>query len=332
MLTRRTLAAAATALPLFAVKRACAAEFSFRLGHPLPASHPLNVRGAEACSRIAAATDGRVSITVHPDSQLGPDSEALKKLRAGEIEMMAAFGLVLSTVAPVASLPDTPFAFKSYAQVWSAMDGALGALLRQGIAQSGYVPIGRTWDNGFRHVTSSTKPVRSPEDLHGLKIRVPVSPLAVSMFKALGAEPTGLNFSELYAALQTHVLEGEENSLFLIENAKLNEVQRYCSLTNHIWDGFWILVNQQAWGSLPSRFQDLVEAEFDRAGQLQRDDMAHANPGLRGDLAMLGMEINPVLPSEFQQVLRGANFYAGWRDKFGEKAWEVLENSAGRLS
>ena len=331
MLTRRHVIGAA-AIPLFAIKRAHAAEFSFRCGHPLPADHPLNVRASEACTRIAEATAGRVAITMHPDSQLGPDTESLRKLRAGEIEMMAAFGLVLSTVVPVASIHAAAFAFKTYAQVWAAMDGALGAVVRRDIVQAGLVPVGRIWDNGFRQATSSTRPIRGPEDLRGLKLRVPVSPLSISMFKALGAEPAGLNFSELYSALQARTVEGQENSLVLIQSAKLFEVQSFCSLTNHMWDGFWFLANPHAWQGLPPRLQDLVQAEFDRSAQFQRADMARASPGLRGDLALLGMTINPVGASEFQHVLSKAGFYSEWREKFGDAAWTVLEGAVGGLA
>ncbi len=331
MLTRRHTFAAA-ALPLFAIKRAHAAEFNFRCGHLLPVAHPLHVRATEACARIASATDGRVSITMVPDSKLGPDTEALKLLRSGEIEMMAAFGLVLSTVVPMASIHAAGFGFKTYGQVWSAMDGALGALVQQDILQNGYVPVGPIWDNGFRQITTSSKPVRQPADLKGLKIRVPVSPLSIGMFRALGAEPTGINFSGLYPALQARTVDAQENSLVLIESAKLFEVQSFCSLTNHMWDGYWFLINPERWRSLPPTFQDVLRVEFARAALLQRTDMARQSPALRSDLVDVGMTINPVDATSFQAVLSKTGFYAEWRAKFGEKPWRTLEETVGELA
>ena len=332
MLTRRYALGAAGSLPLFAIGRAHAAEFNFRCGHPLPPAHPLHIRALEASERIAAATDGRVAITLFPESALAPDTDALKMLRAGEIDMMAAFGLVLSTVVPSASIHAAGFAFKTYGQVYEAMDGALGNFVQQDILRNGYVPIGPIWDNGFRQVTTSLKAIRNPDDLHGLKIRVPVSPLSISMFKAFGAEPTGINFSGLHAALLAHTVNAQENSLVLIESAKLFEVQSTCSLTNHMWDGYWLLIHPPTWASLPAAVQEIMRTEFDRAARLQRADMARASPELRGGLVELGMEINPVETEAFQRVLSKAGFYAEWRGKFGDTAWQLLEEKVGALS
>jgi len=332
LLGRRALGLAAAGLPLFAIKRAHAAEFGFKFANNLPPLHPLNVRAAEACERIAKATDGRVAITMHPASQLGPDTEVLKKLQAGEVELFTLSGLILSSVVPPASINGIGFAFKTYRQVWGAMDGAMGAFVRGEIGKRGLVAVGRIWDNGFRQTTTSTKAVRSPEDLRGMKLRVPVSPLWTSMFKALGTDPVSLNFSEVYAALQARTAAGQENPLALVQAAKLYEVQTYCSLTNHMWDGFWLLANERVWSGMPGGLRDLVEAEFDRSAQNERDDLLRLNPEQRGDLAMLGMSINPVQSSEFQQVLQQAGFYAEWRGKYGEAAWGLLEDAVGKLA
>ncbi|WP_435336195.1 TRAP transporter substrate-binding protein, partial [Klebsiella pneumoniae] len=109
----------------------------------------------------------------------------------------------------------------------------------------------RIWDNGFRQITSSTRPIAGPADLQGFKIRVPVSPLWTSMFKALDSAPASINFAEVYSSLQTKIVDGQENPLAIISTAKLYEVQKYCSLTNHMWDGFWFLANRRAWERLP---------------------------------------------------------------------------------
>ena len=130
------------------------------------------------------------------------------------------------------------------------MDGDLGAYIRGEIAKANLVAMDKIWDNGFRQTTSSSKPINHPDDLKGFKIRVPVSPLWTSMFKAFDAAPASINFSEVYSALQTKIVEGQENPLAIISTAKLYEVQKYCSLTNHMWDGFWFLANRRAWERL----------------------------------------------------------------------------------
>src|SRR3984957_8461253 len=121
------------------------------------------------------------------------------------------------------------------------MDGEPGAHVRSVIAKSGLVAFEKMGDNGYRQVTSSTPPINTPDHFKGFKIRVPVSPLWTSMFKAFGAAPASINFSEVYSALQTKVVEGQENPLAIIATAKLYEVQKYASTTNHMWDGFWFL-------------------------------------------------------------------------------------------
>ncbi len=331
-LARRTLIAGAAALPLVNVGRALAADFSYKLSNNLPAVHPLNVRVEEAVARIAAATEGRVQIKLYPDSQLGPDTETIVKLGTGELEMLSMSASIVSTLVPAASINGISFAFKNYNQVWAAMDGKLGAFVRGEIAKRGVIAVGRMWNNGFRQITTSTKAVRTPADLRGMKIRVPVSPLWTSTFNALGATPVSLNFNQVHAALESHAVDGQENSLAVIQAAKLYEVQSYCSLTNHIWDGFWLLANAQAMTRLPGGDREIVEAEFNRSVTDERADLTRLNPGMRGDLVVSGLQLNAVEAEPFQRMLQTAGYYAEWRDRFGDAAWRLLEENVGALS
>ena len=145
---------------------------------------------------------------------------------------------VLSTLIPTASIWGVGFAWKDYETLWRALDGKLGASLRAQITKAGLIPLEKIWDNGFRQITTSTRPIGKPEGLKGMKIRVPINALWTSLFESLGASPTGINFAEVYSALQTKVVDGQENPPAIIAAAKLYEVQRYCALTNHIWDGW----------------------------------------------------------------------------------------------
>jgi tripartite ATP-independent transporter DctP family solute receptor len=242
--TLRTLAAA-TAAPLLAgVPRfAHAAEFSFKYGHNLPVTHPLHIRAQEAADRIAKESNGRVEIKIFPNNQLGGDTDMLAQVRSGGIDLFTPSALVVATLVPLAAINAVGFAFADYAQVWKAMDGGLGAHVRAALAKVRLHAFEKMWDNGFRQTTSSNKPIDAAKDFDGLKIRVPVSPLSIAMFKALGASPTSLQFSEVYTSLQTKVVDAQENPLPIIQVAKLYEVQKYCSLTNHIWDGFWMIMN-----------------------------------------------------------------------------------------
>ena len=334
-LGRRELVIASLAsLPLVAVRTrpAAAAEFSYKFASNLPATHPLNVRAGEAAERILKATDGRVELRVFPNNQLGSDTDTLSQLRSGAVEFFSLSGLILSTLVPAASINGVGFAFKDYDQVWQTMDGALGAYVRAEIAKRGLLAMDRIWDNGFRQTTTGTKPITTPADLRGMKLRVPVSPLWTSMFAALGAAPASINFSEVYSALQTKIVDGQENPLAIIDAAKLYEVQRFCSLTNHMWDGFWFLANRRAFDRLPKEAQEIVVREVNRSALEQRADVAKLNAELRGKLTGAGLAFNAVDATAFREQLRAAGFYKEWRGKYGDEAWGVLEASLGSLS
>jgi tripartite ATP-independent transporter DctP family solute receptor len=332
-ITRRQIlaGAAAAALPVTGA-HAQKAEFNYKYANNLPVTHPMNVRAKEMADAIRAETRGRVDIQIFPSSQLGSDTDMLSQLRSGGIEFFTLSGLILSTLVPQSSISGVGFAFTSYDAVWKAMDGELGAWIRAQIAKANLVAMDRIWDNGFRQITSSTKVITAPEDLKGFKIRVPVSPLWTSMFKAFDAAPASINFAEVYSALQTKVVEGQENPLAIISTAKLYEVQKYCSLTNHMWDGFWFLANKKAWEKLPADLQAIVAKHVNAAGMAERADVAALNATLQKDLAAKGMSFNTPSADAFRAHLRKAGFYAEWKAKFGDEGWAVLERAAGKLS
>src|SRR6195952_2614357 len=145
---------AASVLPRMAM---AAAESEFKLGVNTPDTHPLTLRLIEAAKLIGAQSSGRLNVTVFPNSQLGGDPEMLSQVRAGGIELLAAPSLTLSTLVPLSGLPSIGFAFQSYDQVWAAMDGGVGALVREAIGKAGIIPMQKVWDNGFLQITSSSR-------------------------------------------------------------------------------------------------------------------------------------------------------------------------------
>jgi TRAP-type transport system periplasmic protein len=322
-------AGATVAMPWIA---RAAPEFSLKYANNVPVTHPLNVRAKEAMDRIKAQTNGRVEIEIFPNNQLGSDTDMLSQLRSGAIEFFTLSGLILSTLVPVASINGIGFAWGSYDQVWPAMDGGLGAFIRAQITKAGLHAMEQAWDNGFRQITSSTRPIKTPDDLKGFKIRVPPSPLWTSMFKAFDAAPTSINFSEVYSALQTKVVEGQENPLAVIFFAKLFEVQKYLSQTNHMWDGFWFLANGKAWQGLPADARDVIAKNLNQSALDQREDVKKANDTLQADLTSKGMEFIKVDPAPFRAKLQSAGFYKEWRGKYGDEAWAVLEKFTGPIS
>ena len=330
----RTTAAAVGSVSLFGIltRRGDAAEFVYRYANNNVAAHPMNVRLREAVDKIKEESSGRLEVQVFPNSQLGGDTDMLSQLRTGAIQMFNLSGLILATYVPVASINGIGFAFKDYDQVWSAMDGALGAFVRGAIAKAGLYAFDNMWDNGYRQVTSSTHPINTPNDMRGFKIRVPVSPLWTSMFKALGGSPTSININEVYSALQTKIVEGQENPLSLINLFKFFEVQKYVSYTNHMWDGFWTLANAKAWADLPKDLQEVLAKNINGAALKEREDVHKLNESLEGELTQKGMVFNKTDTEAFRTTLRAAKFYGEWKEKYGAEAWAVLEKQVGNLS
>ena len=334
-LTRRkliqgTAIAAASAVPLkFAYGQA--AEFTYKFANNVPLTHPLNVHAKAAADAIRNETSGRLDIQIFPSSQLGSDTDTLSQVRAGGVEFFTLSGLILSTLVPAAALNGVGFAFPDYASVWKAMDGDVGAYVRGQIAKLNLVAMDKIWDNGFRQITTSNKPINASDDLRGLKIRVPVSPMWTSLFKAFDSAPASINASEMYTALQTKVVDAQENPLSVISIFKLNEVQKYCSLTNHMWDGFWFLANRRAWERLPAPLREIAAKHLNAAAVNQRAEIATLNASLQQEIAAKGMVFNTPPMEPFRDKLRSAGYYAEWKGKFGEEAWSILERSTGKL-
>ena len=330
--TRRAfLAGAAAAFPLVSIlsRPANAAEFRLKYATGQAVTHPVNIRAQEAIDRIREATSGRVDIRLFPANQLGSDTDLLAQVRSGAVEFFNVSSLILATFVPLSGMTSLGFAFKDYDQVWQAMDGPFGDHIRAEIARRPIFAMNRIWDNGFRQITSSGREIRTPEDLDGFRLRVPPAPALTSLFKALGAGPSPINFNELYTALQTHVVEGQENPLAIIATAKLFEVQKYLSMTNHMWDGFWFLANRRAWERLPADLRTNVHNNINAAAVQEREDVAKLNAGLKDELTQKGMVFNDTQAAPFREALRKAGFYAEWKKKYGDEAWAILEKAVG---
>ncbi len=332
-ITRRAMLAAA-ALPLVAVhpRRARAAEFTYKFATGQDPTHPVNVRAQEAIDRIQKASDGRLEMRLFPANQLGSDTDLLSQVRTGGVDFFNLATSILNTLVPAAGLVNIGFAFKDYDAVWSAADGDLGKYIAAQITKVGLISVTPLWDNGFRQITSSTRDILAPADLKGFKIRVPPAPILTSLFQSLGASPTPINFNELYSALQTKVVEGQENPLAIIATTKLYEVQKSLSMTGHVWDGYQILGNRRSWERLPQDLRDIVQRELAQSGKDERADIAKLSISLRQNLATKGMVVHDVDRAAFRAALNGTSYYKDWKAKFGDQAWEVLEATSGKLT
>lgn len=309
-----------------------AADFDFKLANGFPASHPLNLRSMEAIGRIRDQSGGRLNITLFPGSQLGADTDSLSQLRSGALELYASSSGVFSSLTRVASIGNMPFIWADPNAMWPHMDGELGGMIKSGFSELGLIQVGTAWDNGFRQITSSTKPITSVEDLSGFKIRVPNSPVNLSLFKALGASPVTINIPELYSALQTGIVDGQENPLSIIEGNRLHEVQKFCAISNHTWDAVFVVANRGIWERLPADLQAIVERNFSEAGMMERSDVPELEATTRKRMEEGGLKFNTVDRAPFREKLIAAGFYGEWKEKFPPEAWSALEKSVGKLA
>lgn len=332
--TRRSLlgsaagVAALTAIP----RQGRAAEFDYKMGHSSPESDPFHKRLLEVSARIANESGGRMTLTIFPNSQLGGDNDLLAECRSGAVDFCQPAGLILASVLPLTCVDGMGFVWKDYSQIWPAMDGDLGAYIRSQIsAHAGLVPMERIWDLGFRQITNTIKPIKTVADIADMKIRVPGAPAMVSMFQALGAHPVSMQYGEVYTSLQTHIVDAVEPPLSNVEFSKFYEIAKFCSLTNHIWNGYWICANPTSWSSLPPNLRDLVAHTFNEVALLERADVAERDRTLQAYLETKGLVFNKPDTESFRAKLVQAGFYAQWKKKIGIDAWSLLEKHVGTL-
>jgi tripartite ATP-independent transporter DctP family solute receptor len=329
----KTMSAAAVAGTVSSwSSRASAAEFRLKYANYQPLTHPMTVRVKEAAKKIREQSGGRVELQVFPNAQLGSDVSVFSQLRAGSIDFLTYSPLSLGVMVPEGQISGIGFAFKDYNAVWAAMDGDLGAYVRNRIETTPLFAFEKMFDGGFRQITTSTRQIKQPGDLKDLKIRVPSSPLWTSVFDAFGASPTTLSLEEVYSALQTHVVDGQENPLVLIETTRFYEVQKYCALTSHMWDGFWFLGNKANFQKLPPDLQEIVRRNMNDAALKERADVKALDDSLLAQLKAKGLQFNDVDKDAFRDQLRRAGFYADWKKRFGDPLWAKLEQYAGRIA
>jgi len=339
MLSRRKVLLVSGAAGIATVARAETPrlkEIVLTCGHVLPATHPTHTRALEMARAISDESRGRVRVDVFAGGQLGSDVEQLQKLRDGSLDLLSLSPLVLGSWLPAAQISGVAFAFGDffgdYRSIWAAMDGKLGEWVRRQVAKTELFAFEKMWDNGYRQMTSRDRQIVRPSDLKGFRMRVAVSPIFTSVFQHLKAVPVQVNFTAVQAALREKRVDGMENSMSLLHSAKIYEVQKYCAITNHIWDGFWMLGNQKNFSKLPADLQKVVIRNVNDSGVAQRAEVRKLNDSIARKLVEQGMLFSLTNAEEFRGALRTAGYYAEWQKTFGLESWELLEHHSGKLA
>src|SRR5215470_14557894 len=239
------------------------ARFQYRLGLNQPSGSLTVRRITEMAEAIRHETAREFFMDVFPQSRLGPDPKMFADLRSGALEFFVA-GATLGEVAPTSALPLLPFAFRDSKAVFAALDGALGDRIRSELAQNGIHAFRHCLQNGFHHLTTSSRPIHTAADLAGVKIRSPGGAIARDFFEAFGAEAGYVPFNQMYDALKARDFDGQSDPLGVVLSLKLYEVQNYLSLIAHWWSGFTLLANTAAWRALPREIQEIVERNAEK--------------------------------------------------------------------
>lgn len=311
-----------------------AARWRGRQYHYLSADSHVHPFLVDLWDEVRERTGGQVDVTVHAGNEGLPGShlEIVQRLIDGDIEFYVLMGGILGPLTPPLEIQGLPFAFRDHAQVHAAFDGALGDYLRDELLAKGVYALPRgLLENGFRHISTVSKPVASPDDLAGLKIRIPEGRMFDDAFASLGAQPVQINILQMYRALAEGRVDGQENPLAVTEALKLHEVTKFVSLTYHMWSGFNLLASARFWRALPADIQEAVLASTARHVARQRAHTDALNRELETRLAERGMTILHPDRERFRARFIDHGFYRRWKTSLGAKAWGLLEQSVGSL-
>jgi len=312
-------------------RRVQAPDYNFVQFHGQTSGSTLHRELTAMWAAIRADTGGRVAATVHAENNAiaGGDPAALRMLIDGEIQFYTLMGGIIGTVVPVAEVQQMPFAFKSTAQAHRAIDGPLGLHIGAEMAAKGmHLLPGGGFDNGMRQIAGS-RAVAAPDDLAGVRIRVPPGELIRDTFSAFGAEPVVIPANQLYGALARGQVSAQENPLAVIEGFRLYELVTHVSMTNHIWSGFNLMAHLPTWSKLPDEIKAVIERNVVAFVRRQRLEQDAFNARLRTDLAQWGLVFNDVNQVPFRARLGGV--YRAWRERLGGTCWALLEAETGPL-
>jgi tripartite ATP-independent transporter DctP family solute receptor len=277
------------------------AQTKLTLGHGAAPGNPRHEAAVAFANAVKQKSGGKIDVQVAPSAQLGDDAAMITALRSGTLDMSANSQGAASVVVPEYAAFGMPFLFSSPAAAFKLLDGPLGKELADKSAAKNLVVIGY-WDNGIRHVSNSKRPVLSPADMKGLKIRTPPDAVTIDIMTALGAETQQIKFAELYVALQQGVVDGQENPLANIDASKLYEVQKYISLTGHKFEMTPLLMSKRTWDRLTEAERKIVMEAANEATAVQRKLSKDADERLYGELQKKGVKIDKVDQSQFAKA------------------------------
>ncbi|MEN4922123.1 DctP family TRAP transporter solute-binding subunit [Achromobacter spanius] len=269
-----------------------------KLGHVLAPSHSWNKAAEGFAAEVKEKTNGRVNFVLFPSGQLGNEKTMLEGLQIGSQGAAIIGSGSLQPIEPKFGVVELPYTWSTSQQAYKAFDGELGQALAK-LADKKNLTIISWWENGFRHVTNNRGAVNKPADLAGLKTRVTPDKMRLDTFTALGANPAPLAFGELYSALQQKVFDAQENPLSIIYTSSFFEVQKYLSLTGHVWGPASLIISKPVWSRISADDKKVVQAAADKWRDAQRKMISEGDQQFVAQLKDKGMQVNDVDKTAF---------------------------------
>jgi tripartite ATP-independent transporter DctP family solute receptor len=306
------------------VSVSAAQTYTIKIGIGHPPGHSFVVASEKFKELVDKRSNGRIKVEIYPSSQLGGEREMQEMVSLGTLEMSVT-GIAV-VYEPLFALLEAPFLYRDRDHIKKVMESPVVADLGEALIKKGLRMVG-FYENGFRNITNSKRPINSPDDVKGLKIRTPENLAQVETFKALGAVATPMAYSELYNALAQGVVDGQENPLQNIWTGKMFEVQKHLAMTGHIYNSAYMVANNKFWTGLPADLRKIAEESMKEASYGQLDMVANLDKKLLEDVKAKGMQVTFPDQEAFRKATAPA--YDAFYAKFGDRARKIIEAIRG---
>lgn len=288
-----------------------------KLAYVVPETQSTHLAAVDFKRFVEEKSQGRVKVELYPNGQLGGDRQAIEAVQVGTIQMTIPAAAVMSGFEKKFMVFDLPFLFKDRQAAYKALDGELGQKLNALLPSLGLKNL-VYGENGYRNITNNRGPIHEPKDLAGLKIRTMENPVHIDSFKLLGANPTPMAFGELYTALQQKTVDAQENPISLIYTSKFYEVQKYLSLTGHVYAATVVLINNDFYNKLPEDIKKIVDEGAVKFRDEQRGLAARQDTEWVDKLKQSGMQVNELTPEQKQKFIAATRpVYDKYKNEIG---------------
>jgi tripartite ATP-independent transporter DctP family solute receptor len=278
--------------------------YKIKVGNVTAPDHPLNVSLEKMAELMREKSGGRLDATVFPSSQLGSLRAISEGLQMGTIEMGTQSPGGLASFMPLYGVLELPYVYSSNADVYKIVDGPIAQELDEIFRKKTGIRILGYWMNLYRNTTNNRHPIEKPDDFKGLKLRVPETKTVMDTLALLGASPIPMNFGEVYTALSQGIIDGQENPLTIIWASKLYEVQKYLSMTGHVYSPTCVMISDEFFETLPEDLRAIIIESVAEVRPAAREMVEKQEEGLLEQLKEKGMLINDVDTAEFRKLMQ----------------------------